>query len=74
MNMRSISLLILSAKISDKAKSLAADGNTLRAMWALALSEALHHSADGNSVDKRLALVEAKFLGRAERISRRVSQ
>jgi hypothetical protein len=70
MTQRSFCLSVLSAAIADNARRLAAEGNIPRAMRALALSEALHHAAGGDHVGKRLALADAKFLGRAERRGR----
>lgn len=72
MTERSFSLAALSVAIADNARRLAAQGNTARAMRALALAEALHHAAGGDKVGKRLALAEAKFLRRAEQRGRMV--
>jgi len=72
MKTRALCLLALSTAIADNARRLAAEGNTARAMRALALSEALHHAAGGDHVGKRLALADAKFLRRAEQRNRMV--
>lgn len=69
---RHFCLSALSVAIADNARRLAAEGNTARAMRALALAEALHHAAGGDKVGKRLALAEAKFLRRAEQRGRMV--
>lgn len=70
MKERHLCLATLSAVLADGARRLAAEKNFPRAMRALALAEVLHHAAENNRTDKRLALIEAKFLGRAERRSR----
>ena len=69
---RHFCLSALSVAIADSARRLAAEGNTTRAMRALALAEALHHAAGGDYTGRRLALADAKFFGRAERRGRMV--
>lgn len=71
MSSRNLCLRTLSNDLANNARRLAADKNFPRAMRSLALAEVLFHAAENNQVDKRLALIDAKFLGRAERRARK---
>ncbi len=69
---KQLCLFLTSTKLADYARQAASEGKNQRAMRALALAEAKHHAAGGDYVGKRLALADAKFLGRAERMGRTV--
>lgn len=64
---RSFRLARYSVMLAHHARTLAEQGNTKRAMRALALSDAFHRAAGGDEIGKKLALKEAMSMRRAER-------
>lgn len=67
MRERSIRLSILSSSIAARARRIAAEGDSLRAMRVMAISDALMHAAGGDNESKKDALEYSKTLRRAEK-------
>lgn len=61
-----------SIAFTDTARQLAAQGDLTRAMMRLAVADALAKAARGDSLGRRLALLDAKALRRAARAKREI--
>lgn len=67
MRERSIRLSVLSSSMAARARRIAAEGDSLRAMRLTAISEALMHAAGGDEEGKKDALAYSKTLRKIEK-------